>query len=356
MDYIDAATSGILSLHILPVMDLQKMLLHIEETLPSMLHLTVSSDDTLHFYRYLHTHILIANKQFLLLIDVPIQDRSQQITIYKVFTLNIPHGNFTAFYNITTKYLGITKDETMAVELLATQFEVCQATNGQFCYIPTPLQPLANPPTCTSALYTRNLASISAQCFLQVRKTLDVTMPSQIAPNVWVLTTPLSAPANTITLICPGKATMFIKVEKPIHILTVPTACSTTSSTFHLPPRYQTPHLEVNISLDIANLHMTIISLLDFHIWQHLRDHRNETQLQHLTTIPSIPVNKIYQHMINGTQHITPFNTADELTEDTDVILTLFSHAGIYVTTIGLLLQQVWEYFAVISFGVDLPD
>ena len=87
MDYIDAATSGTLSSHILPVMDLQKMLLHIEETLPSMLHLPVSSDDTLHFYRYLHTHVLIANKQFLLLIDVPIQDRSQQITIYKVFTL-----------------------------------------------------------------------------------------------------------------------------------------------------------------------------------------------------------------------------------------------------------------------------
>ena len=164
MDYINAATSGTLYPHILPVMDLQKMFLHIEETLPSMLHLPVSSDDTLHFYRYPHTHVLIANKQFLLLIDVPIQDRSQQITTYEVFTLNIPYGNFTAHYDITAKYLGITKDETMAVELSATQFEVCQATNGQFCYIPTPLQPLVNPPMCTSALYTRNPANISARC------------------------------------------------------------------------------------------------------------------------------------------------------------------------------------------------
>ena len=49
MDYINAATSGTLSPHILPVMDLQKMLLHIEETLPLVLHLPVSSDDTLHF-------------------------------------------------------------------------------------------------------------------------------------------------------------------------------------------------------------------------------------------------------------------------------------------------------------------
>ena len=76
MDYIDAATSGILSPHILPTMDLQKMLLQISDTLPPTLHLPVSPDDTLHFYRYLCTHVLIANKQFLLLIDVPIQDRS----------------------------------------------------------------------------------------------------------------------------------------------------------------------------------------------------------------------------------------------------------------------------------------
>ena len=143
---------------------------------------------------------------------------------------------------------------------------------------------------------------------------------------MWSSTTPLSTPASTITLICPGKATTFITVRKPAHILRIPTACSSTSSNFHLPPRYQTSYLDVNISLDMANLHMINISVLDFHIWQYLKDHRNETQLQHLTTIPSIPVNKIYQHIINVTQHIIPFNTADESTEDTDLIWTLFWH------------------------------
>ena len=107
MDYIDAATTGTFSPHILPIMDLKKMLSHIVETLPSTLHLPVSSEDTLHFYRYLHTHVLITNKQFLLLINVPIQDQSQQLTIYKIFTLDIPHGNFTACYDVNTKYLGI---------------------------------------------------------------------------------------------------------------------------------------------------------------------------------------------------------------------------------------------------------
>ena len=93
------------------------MLSCIEETLPSTLHLPVSSEDTLHFYHCLCTHVLIANKQFLLLIDVPIQDWSQQLSIYKNFTLDIPHGNFTACYDISTNYLRITQDETIAVEI-----------------------------------------------------------------------------------------------------------------------------------------------------------------------------------------------------------------------------------------------
>ena len=124
MDYIDATTTGTL--------DLKKMLSHIEETLPSILHLPVSSEVTLHFYHYLRTHILIANRQFLLLIYVPIQDHSQELSNYEIFVLDIPHGNFTVHYDISTKYLRIMQDETMAVDISPCQFRICQETNGHF--------------------------------------------------------------------------------------------------------------------------------------------------------------------------------------------------------------------------------
>ena len=81
MDYIDAATTGALSPHVLPVEGLRIMLMHIKEALPSTMHLLVSSEDTLHFYRHLCTHILVADKQFLQLINVPIQDCAQQTEI-----------------------------------------------------------------------------------------------------------------------------------------------------------------------------------------------------------------------------------------------------------------------------------
>ena len=103
MDYIDAATNSMLSPHVLPTEDFQKMLIQIEEAPPSTIHLMVSSEDTLHFYRYLCTHVLIADKQFLLLLNVPIHGHAQQPEIYEVFNLVIPHRNISACYNIDNK-------------------------------------------------------------------------------------------------------------------------------------------------------------------------------------------------------------------------------------------------------------
>ena len=177
MEYINAATSGILSPHVLLVVDLQKMLQHIADTLPPTLHLPISPEDTLHFYRYLCTQVLIENKQFLLLIDTPIQNRAHQITVHQVFTLDIPHRNYSAHYDINTRYFGVSKDATMGVELSTAQFQTCQQANGQFCYISTPFQPLANPPTCIAALYTKSKASIASKCSLQLHKTTHHCSP-----------------------------------------------------------------------------------------------------------------------------------------------------------------------------------
>ena len=94
------------------------MLIHIKAELPSTIHSLVSLDDTLHFYRYLNAHILVAEEQFLLLIDVPIHDHTQQLMIYQVLNLLIPKGNLSACYDIDTKYFGISYDGTKAIEIL----------------------------------------------------------------------------------------------------------------------------------------------------------------------------------------------------------------------------------------------
>ena len=158
MDYIDAATAGTLSPHILP-----------EETLPSTLHLPVSPEDTLHFYPYLCTHVLITDKQFLLLINIPIQDRSKQLSIHKSFTLEVAHGNFTACYDINAQYLRITQDETIAVEISPTTVQNMSRSKWTDLYYSYIISAAGKPTILYYSFYARNTASISARCSLQIR-------------------------------------------------------------------------------------------------------------------------------------------------------------------------------------------
>ena len=167
----------------------------------------------------------------------------------------------------------------MAVELSTTQFQSCQEANGQFCSITTPFQPLANPPSSIALLYAKSTVDITSKCLLQIWKA---------------------------------------------------------SITIYLPPRYETLTLNVNISLHMANLHMLTILAQDFYIWKHLGSNRSDIQLQHLTTIPSIPVHKIYQHLLNNTLPIIHFHKGS--TDHTGSIWTLFLHPWKYVSAIGSLI------------------
>ena len=165
----------------------------------------------------------------------------------------------------------------MTVEILDKQYNTCKEANGQFCSIYTPFQPLANPPSRITALYFKNTTSIAARCSQQVRKAHTTSIPTLIAPNVWLITLASYTVRIGMILVCPEGPTKLITLWKPIHILWLPPACSTTSPYFYLPPHYAPTTATINISLDIVNLNIINISALDFHMWQHLENHQNET-------------------------------------------------------------------------------
>ena len=82
---------------------------------------------------------------------------------------------------------------------------------------------------------------------------------------------------------------------------------------------------------------MINISSVNFHIWKHLEKHLNESQVLHFASIASVPDGQLCHHMAKGLEHITPFSP-ENLTGDTNSILTLFLHTGVYVTAIGSLI------------------
>ena len=132
-------------------------------------------------------HVLVEENQFLLLIDVPIQDRAQQIQIYQIINLPVPVGNYSMKYTMVTKYLGVTYDRIKAMDIPEEQFKSCKEANGQFCPLMTPLQPLTNPASCVAALYTKNSREINCLCELTTKAQPELYLPIPLASNVWAI-------------------------------------------------------------------------------------------------------------------------------------------------------------------------
>ena len=243
LEYIDTATTGTLTPHLIPVPDLQQMLYQVESELPPNMHLPIPSSDPLHFYRYLWMHVLVEENQFLLLIDVPIQDRAQQIQIYQIINLPVPVGNYSMRYTMETKYLGVTYDRTKAMDIPEEQFKLCKEANRQFCPLLTPLQPLTNPPSCVAALYTKNSREIDRLCELSTKAQPEIYLPIPLAPNVWAIISSPFKQQLPVTVICPTKSATSIHISPPIHVLKLEPTCSATSQHFHLPPKYEDTHV-----------------------------------------------------------------------------------------------------------------
>ena len=87
----------------------------------------------------------VADGQFLFLTDVCILYRAQQLQIYEVFNLPVPHGNVSAQYKINNKHIGVTYYKTQEVLITKQQYLKCLHANGQFCKINAPFQAFTNP-------------------------------------------------------------------------------------------------------------------------------------------------------------------------------------------------------------------
>ena len=298
LEYINTATTSTLTPHLIPVPDLQQMLHRIESELPPNMHLLIPSSDLLHFYRYLRTHVLVEENQFLLLIDVPIQDRAQQIQIYQIINLLVPVGNYLMRYTMDTKYLGVTYDRTKAIDISEEQFKLCKEVNVQFCPLSMPLQPLTNPPSCIAALYTKNSREINCLCELTTKAQPELYLPIPLAPNVWAIISSPFRQQLPVTVICPTRPATSIHISPPIHVLRLEPACSATSQHFHLPPKYEDTHVTMNLSIYNANLDIIDISSTLFRITQHILSVQQQEMLEKLAALPPVPIKRITMQLI----------------------------------------------------------
>ena len=344
--YIHTATTGILTPEVLPLPQLQTILQQIEDKIPSNMGLPISSSATLHAYRYMRTHMLAAASEFILLIDIPIQDKSQQYQLYQVINLPVPHQNTTAKYAIDTEFVAISYNEDNLIPVTSSQFTECLKANGQFCHLPAPAHPLTRPPSCIASLYGKHQAAIQQHCTVTFSATPAVPEPVRVNKKLWILTTTQHMQPNPISLICPHKPTSTITPTTPFHFLHLPPACRVTTRFFHIPAHYEDETSTANISIISANIRSTNITATDFRIWQHFS--APNISHQHLNTledIPEVPIADLYRKMADPVapqpfvlptlQSTSPFAHWQNIIIVTTIVLALLILLTVVTVLIG---------------------
>ena len=321
---------------ILPMEDQRTVLRHIESQPPSTMYLPISSDDTLHFYQYLNTHVLIAG-QFLLLINVSIQNIAQQLQIYVVFSLPVLHSKLSSQYKINHTYIGVTYNESKAVAIMDQQYKACQHAKGQFCRINAPFQPLTNPPSCITALYAKNDQAMGEQCSLLISYVPHTFMPVAVTSNLWIIPSNSQMLGPAITIICPDKATSTVPFQQPFHILRLSPAWSVTSRYFHL-PQITRNTLWWQTSLWIPQILMQLTSQPQTSGYGSISTVTGpHFHLQKWTTLPEVPVAQLYTYMIDISEPVHSFTINKDDDKDPSFIWTILMHPGTYIGTIRMI-------------------
>ena len=154
-------------------------------------------------------------------------------------------------------------DETKAVAISYLQYIACQHASIQFCRINTPFQPLGNSPSCVTTLYAKHDQAVKEHCSLVISHMPHTFVCITGTSNLWIIPSNPQTQEQTMTIICPEKATSTVPFQQPFHILRLSPACSITSRYFHLSLHYEDHIMVVNVSLDTVNINAINISTLD---------------------------------------------------------------------------------------------
>ena len=154
MDYVDAATTNILSPDIVHVEDLRNMLRHIESAATFNNPLIYSIQMTPFISTGISTHACINSSRTVPASSsmCPYKTEHKSFKYMKFSVYPVPHSNLSALYKINHNYIRVTYDKTKVVAITgSTVHSLSTCQHGQFCRINAPFQPLTNPPSCNNS-------------------------------------------------------------------------------------------------------------------------------------------------------------------------------------------------------------
>ena len=229
-------SSNILSLNIISLVDLRQLLIEVKWDLighPNLgLPWEYERKVMWDYYRLLKIKSLVYRDALFVIVSVPLIDKSQTLTVYKIHNLSIlvPELHKQFRYNIPNDFIAITTNGLYITYPDLNEILSYQLSAGHYCEINNPFPPVDNIHHCSYYLPQNDDEKVRQLCSLLVmNQTTDQAV--SLDYYYWAISTMKPSKLQVVCL----TSSYYIKLKFPIDIIHIPDTCKAYTNTFFLP-------------------------------------------------------------------------------------------------------------------------
>ena len=236
-EYLRVLASKQVNPLLIPPDALRGVLAHIKDDMKRNPRLQLPEDPNVNIWNYypiMKITPIVMDDFLLIILTIPLTDRSLEMNLYKVYNLPALHPKLKVefTYELEGEYLAITKNKLYAALPMAREIRICKGTGGYLCLMNQALYPIDKLEWCIYALFTNDEKKKREYCSINTHRR-DANKAQSLEGYLWA-----------ITAFKPGKMqircltdTHVINIKPPLTIIYVGNGCEAYSNNLFIPAK-----------------------------------------------------------------------------------------------------------------------
>ena len=234
-NYLASITTHVVTPNLIPPEDLRKVLKSVKTNMKSHPRLELPIDPVngiWDYYNMIKIHPVVFDDYLMIMLEVPLVDKSLKMDVYQVHNLPILHPMLkkTFKYKLESEFIGITNGHTHIALLAESDILRCILSGPNNCKLETALYPVEKSDWCVYALFIKNVRKIQDNCKIDLL-TQKTSLAVNLQDGLWAIS---SLATEKLQIQC-LTTTNYIDIIPPFQLIKLPNSCEAYSPSIFIP-------------------------------------------------------------------------------------------------------------------------
>ena len=253
------------------------------------------------YYENIKIVPVVMNDFLMIILDIPLVNKSLEMNLYKVHNLPILHPDLKVemTYELEGKYFATLMQGMYMTIPDETNIKICQMTQGQICMFDQAMYPIDTMEWCIYALFVNDLDQIKKLCRLVV-KPRNADLAYSLDGYMWAISS-LAASRLQIHCLLENKV---VNIKPPLQIIDIGNGCEGYSPNIYIPAKTE---LTTTVSLPectnfLLYFNFKYVNLSSFLVWYNYSFHKlmpeEKAKLQKkIVHLPPLPMHEFEKEL-----------------------------------------------------------